>query len=515
MLFRLPAVLAAGAAADTVYVCEGEKDVETLEKLGVVATCNAGGAGRWRDEYGACLQGAKRVVILPDNDQVGRDHAAKIAGSLACIGVPHLIVELPGLHEKGDVSDWVAAGGTLDQLRALARETTAETAASSIGLSDSKPESAMTERPIRPLADLLSDVCAYLQRYVVLPGEDDCRAIALWIAHTHLFAQFDVSPYLSVSSAEKQSGKTRLAELIKLLVPRPWLVVTPSEAVLYRKIEQEAPTLLLDEVDTIFSRKASSSYEGLRALLNAGHRRGTTVPRCVGEGKNIKLVEFPVFCPKAFFGIGKPLPDTVADRSIPIRLERRRADETVERFRHAEVAPIAEVLREGLAAWADLTDLRDAHPALPGELGDREQDCWEPLLAVADAAGGEWSRWSRQAAVRISTDRGGETDSWGIRLLRDIRPLYADAGADRLTSEDIVKHLGDMEESPWEEMSTHRLASRLRTYGSVRRRCASATRRPGATTATSSRRPSPATWAPTPGPSRSSASLRDDWRCNP
>ena len=91
---------------------------------------------------------------------------------------------------------------------------------------------------------------------------------------------------------------------------------------MFRKIELDRPTLLLDEVDTIFGPKAPPTYEGLRALLNAGRRRGTTVPRCVGEGTRMTVRDFPVYCPKVFAGIGKALPDTVLDRSIVLHMVR-------------------------------------------------------------------------------------------------------------------------------------------------------------------------------------------------
>ena len=124
VLYRLPQVLAAAAAGSCIYVVEGEKDVEALERLGVVATCNSGGAGNWRDEYGAQLTGAKLAPILPDNDQAGREHARKVAASLGRRGVPHVTVELPGLPAKGDVSDWFAAGHTIDELAAIVAEQT-------------------------------------------------------------------------------------------------------------------------------------------------------------------------------------------------------------------------------------------------------------------------------------------------------------------------------------------------------------------------------------------------------
>jgi len=159
-------------------------------------------------------------------------------------------------------------------------------------------------------ARLLDDVQAFLRRYVVLT-DAQATAVVLWAAHTHAIDAFEVTPFLAITSPEKRCGKTRLLDVLELLVANPWRAVMPSEAVVYRKIAADAPTLMLDETDAIFNTK-NTNTEPLRALLNAGNRRGTSVPRCVGPTQQV--VNFEVFGPKALAGIGL-LPDTVADRS--------------------------------------------------------------------------------------------------------------------------------------------------------------------------------------------------------
>jgi putative DNA primase/helicase len=117
VLYRFPELLAADHTA-TLYVCEGEKDVEAVRALGLVATTNAGGAGKWRREYNEPLRG-RRVVVLPDNDDPGRAHAQHVAASLKDIAAEVRVLDLPGLPAKGDVSDWIASGGTAEKLREL------------------------------------------------------------------------------------------------------------------------------------------------------------------------------------------------------------------------------------------------------------------------------------------------------------------------------------------------------------------------------------------------------------
>lgn len=114
--YRLPELLA--TPEELVFIVEGEKDADRLGSMGLLATCNAGGAGKWKKEHSQFLKG-RRVVILPDNDSTGDQHAKAVKKSLRGIASEARIVELPGLELKGDVSDWLDAGGTLEALQEL------------------------------------------------------------------------------------------------------------------------------------------------------------------------------------------------------------------------------------------------------------------------------------------------------------------------------------------------------------------------------------------------------------
>jgi hypothetical protein len=118
VLYQLPSVSKAVREGRRIYIAEGEKGVDALFKLGVVATCSPGGANKWRSEYSRFLKGAE-VVILPDNDEPGRQHAASVAKSLHGIAAKVLSIAIPGLPEKGDIADWIAAGGTREALEAF------------------------------------------------------------------------------------------------------------------------------------------------------------------------------------------------------------------------------------------------------------------------------------------------------------------------------------------------------------------------------------------------------------
>jgi hypothetical protein len=252
-------------------------------------------------------------------------------------------------------------------------------------------------------------------------------------------------------------------------VPRPWLTGRVSAAVLVRKTDAERPTLLLDESDAAL--KVDSDYsEALRGLLNTGYRRSGKASLCIGQGANLSYRDFSTFGAKAIAGIGA-LPDTVADRAIPITLRRRAASETVARWRNREGRQEAATLATALAAWgrSALESLRQARPALPDALSDRAGDCWEPLLAIADLMGGEWPQRARQAAVALM---GAVEDSDpGIELLKDLHEILAESDDETIPTTDLIEKLTALEDRPWatwnhgRSMTPNALARQLKRFG--------------------------------------------------
>lgn len=322
--------------------------------------------------------------------------------------------------------------------------------------------------PMPDLGELLDELAGFVRRFVVM-SEAQVDTAAVWIVHSHCFDSAEQTPYLAISSAEKRSGKTRLLEVLELLVARPWLTGRVTAAVLARKVDGERPTLLLDESDAAF--KGDKDYaEALRGLLNTGHRRGGKSTVCVGQGAEIGYKDFSTYCPKAIAGIGK-LPDTVADRSLPIRLERRAPGETAERFRRRDVELDALVLTSALDRIAELGPmLADARPELPAELDDRAQDAVEPLLAIADLAEGEWPDRIRRAVVELHAGRELDDESAGVRLLADVRAMFDARDVDRLASTVMLDALHRLDEAPWGDwygkpLSARKLAQMLRPYG--------------------------------------------------
>jgi hypothetical protein len=178
--------------------------------------------------------------------------------------------------------------------------------------------------------DLLDAVHSFLGRFVAYPSGATRAAHTLWVAHAHLMDAWESTPRLAFLSPEPASGKTRALEITELLVPNPVEAVSVSAAYLFRKVgdEGERPTILYDEIDTVFGPKAKENEE-IRGLLNAGHRKGAIAGRCVVRGKEVVTVDYPAYCAVALAGLGD-LPDTILSRSVIVRMRRRAPGERVE-----------------------------------------------------------------------------------------------------------------------------------------------------------------------------------------
>jgi hypothetical protein len=306
----------------------------------------------------------------------------------------------------------------------------------------------------------------FLGRFLSYPSEHAHVAHVLWCVHTHLMDKWESTPRLAFLSAEKESGKTGCLEITELLVPRPMMAVNMSPSALFRSVGSEdgLPTILFDEIDTVFGPKAKENEE-IRGLLNAGHRRGAKTYRSVIRGKSVEVEPLEAFCAVALAGLGY-LPDTISSRAIIIRMRRRHAGERVEPYRRRIHGIEGNQIKELIAVWARSAVVE--WPELPNEIQDRNADVWEPIIAVADAIGGKWPALVRQAGIALIAE-GREADtSMGVRLLIDTKTVFE--SADQLWSKTILARLVELPESPWADiygkpLDERGLAKRLRGYG--------------------------------------------------
>lgn len=313
-------------------------------------------------------------------------------------------------------------------------------------------------------AGLLAELRAALCRYVVLPSAEAADAVTLWVAATHAQPAWETATRLVITAPEKRCGKSRLLDIVEATCHRPLITVNVSPAALVRSIGANPPTLLLDEADTVFGKKAADNHEDLRGILNAGHQRNRPYVRW---DATVRAAEnCPTFSMAALAGIGD-MPDTIMDRAVIVRMRRRGAGETVQPYRTRRDRPPLNELRERLAEW--LTDrvdqLAEAEPPMPVE--DRAADNWEPLIAVADLAGSDWPGRARGACLVLTA--GDDRDaSIGVRLLADLRDVFGDAEA--LHGSTILEALHKIEEAPWGDwygraLTPRDLARLLKPYG--------------------------------------------------
>lgn len=323
-------------------------------------------------------------------------------------------------------------------------------------------------------AELLDDIDAYLARFVIYPSEHERRAHTLWIAHTHLMDCWESTPRIAFLSPEPGSGKSRALEVTEPLVPRPVHAVNATSAYLFRKVSDEAgpPTILYDEIDTVFGPKAKEN-EDIRGLLNAGHRKGAVAGRCVVRGKIVETEELPAYCAVALAGLDD-LPDTLMSRAVIVRMQRRAPGEKVEPWRLRLNAPDAEKIRQRLENWAAVVapDAGDSWPDMPPGIEDRPADVWEALLAVADLAGGHWPESIRCSAVALVAASMRKAPTIGVLLLRDLLTIFKKHGQPYIGSGSVLTELKEIEESPWasfkrngDPIDARALARHLRRYG--------------------------------------------------
>ena len=301
---------------------------------------------------------------------------------------------------------------------------------------------------------------AFIERFCALPSPEAFDAMTLWAAHAHAIDAFESTPRLAFLSPEPGSGKTRALEILELLVPHAMLAVNATPAALFRAVADRAtrPTVLFDEIDTVFGPKAKDNEE-LRGLLNAGHRRSGVAYRCVGEGTKQTVAEFPAYAAVALAGIGN-LPDTILTRSIIVRMRRRAQHEHVEPYRDRIHRNEGEKIGAALADWAvtQFETLANSWPTMPDGVTDRPADVWEPLIAIGDAAGGPWPDRARAACLHLVRNGIERAVSLGIRLLADLRDVFADAPV--LTTTEVLRRLKELDAAPWADLKGHGLDSR-------------------------------------------------------
>jgi putative DNA primase/helicase len=308
-------------------------------------------------------------------------------------------------------------------------------------------------------AALLDSLRAIFRRYIVLPKGADI-ALPLWALHAWTMDTSDISPFIVLVSPTKRCGKTSVMIVLQYLTPRSELASNITASALFRYIEEVKPTLLIDEADSF-----AKDNEELRGILNSGHTKvAAYVIRNVEVNGEHRPRRFSTWAPKAIATI-RSLADTLEDRAIIVKLQRKPPGAEVERLRRRDNDDFA-ALRSRAARWAadNFDRLVDPDPQMPKTLNDRAADNWRPLLAIADLSGGRWPEEARRAALTLS----GEEDDGAVNveLLRDIRAAFGDDEVIR--SADLLAKLTADPERPWAEWKHGRSLTQKQLAGLLR-----------------------------------------------
>jgi hypothetical protein len=291
-------------------------------------------------------------------------------------------------------------------------------------------------------AALLNDLRDYFTRYAALPKHADV-VLALWPLHTWVFDCFDITPYLVITSPTRRCGKSLVLTILQWLCCRAKKNDSMSKAAIYRSVENERPTLVLDETSWVVDQK-----DDRQGILCGGFERLGHVEVCEGESANITVRRYSTYCPKAFGIIGK-LTATLMDRSIEIAMQRKTRLDKVERLGRRDNADYAR-LRQQCLRWAN--DNREALAAItpnaPEGLNDRALDIWEPLLAIAERVGGHWPKLATEAAIALS---GGDpnTEEKSVELLGHIKAEFGKIEFPAMTTKMLLDALCSDKERPW------------------------------------------------------------------
>lgn len=322
-------------------------------------------------------------------------------------------------------------------------------------------------------SELLTEISNHLCSVVVLPEYADL-AIGLWVLHTYLIEPADTdqvintSPILLVNSPDRQCGKSTVKKILSTLTPRPILVDNISQAALYRYIELEQPTLLIDEADTFLGGKTE-----MVGILNSGYKPDGHVVRQGGLNYQ-DPIKFRTWGAKAIFGIGD-MPDTLFSRCICIPMKRKKQTEKVERLNNylRQNSEGLIILKRKILRFCmdNRNAISLAVPDLPNELDDRQQDNWEPLLQIAHVCGPDWLMLTKIAAVNLSPKNLHDETNLSEMVLADIQEIFKAKQVDRIKSSDLVRGLASDATKPWSDYRKGRpmieidLARLLKRYG--------------------------------------------------
>jgi hypothetical protein len=313
-------------------------------------------------------------------------------------------------------------------------------------------------------SDLLNEIAAFYEKFVVLPASA-ADVLAVWVLQTWCYELFDFAAIVAVWSPEHECGKGRVLDVTEKIVRRPFRTSNTSAAVLYHVISKGNLTVLVDELDSISDEQRSAVCN----ILKGGYQSNGTAHRMTERNGEQVEIEFSTFCPKMIATITlDKLDKATRSRTISIRMQRKPRSQKVAKFRRVD----GTILQRKCMRWAQ--DNAEAIKAVPPMdvdecATDRQEDVWEPLVAIGRVAGGDWEKRIRFAATQLAGgDSDGASETVAHQLLASLQTYFAEHG-DRADTKSIIASLneaGDFADVNYGRgLTPHYVAKLLKPYG--------------------------------------------------
>jgi DNA adenine methylase len=298
----------------------------------------------------------------------------------------------------------------------------------------------------------------YQHHFILEPGLP--LLLPVWNFHTFMYEEFSHTPYLDINSPVKGCAKTTLSAAILQVSKNGMLVVNPTGPSIFRTIDQDRPTLIIDEA-------ALHRDSSLLTIANAGFSRMSgVIPRVFKD----RVRKFNIFCPKAFASLNL-LPETVMDRSIRIQMKGLRREDRDKIVPFSEKS-VPEDLVAGIATWVTAHRneiVRHYDRCRLDFLHARQEDIWRPLFSIIHILSPEREEEFRAIAIRLTAQKKENEEDRRIRLLQDVRVVFRDnnrmSAENRMSTIDLLSRLAAMPESPWSNLNAFQLATLLRRFG--------------------------------------------------
>lgn len=511
--YHLPEII---QSIEPVLIVEGEKDVENLKRMGFTATTSPMGAGKWKPSYNKYLKD-KEIILIPDHDQPGYQHCRNIGQSLWGIAKKIKWLELPGLEEKEDISDWIEKGNTKEKLLQLIKEAPdftlnkydeGERTGKSVNsilkdrtksivpdlihlvgdqgrtkylfckkgqwfieeyfIKDDKRYSPKQNLPIKILnpnilkrsfnldiARLATEIDAFIKSYLEMPLDSDYLILAMWVFHTFLIEKFNTTPILYFYGV-KETGKSRAGEVLSELAFRAQRLTSLTEATLFRSVELFKPTLIIDEIKLM----GKGGNQGLADLMKTTYKRGLKVSRInLNKSGEDQIEYFDTFTPLVICTT-ESIPDIIESRCILFTMQKN-SNPQIEKMIDKKWA---NDLRERLTIFRAnyiTKELPEAQYIARGRLNEIMFPLYQSLLLVGPERKNEFI----DIVKRIQKSKENEDGmSLEAEIVKAIDDEYRETQNKQFLTQVISKRLNEIR-SENEEISDRAVSNRIKRLG--------------------------------------------------